>query len=109
MKLRGLYIVAIAISALFASSCSKNAEQVAAMETADQIEARNAGRDAAKAIITKEWKDTMELQQKVLEARAANSKYEMEGNPAAKAAFDSAFYGTIQSVRPDLAEALKGR
>lgn len=88
------------------ASCSQKAEQVAAMETADQMEAANEGRAAARAIITREWTDTMRLQEAILEARAANSKYELAGKPECQASFDTAFFHTIRTVRPDLAKAL---
>lgn len=82
--------------------CSRQAEQISAEEMAEQMEAANEGREAAKAIITKEWTDTLALQRAILEARAANSKYELEGKDRCKAAFDTAFYNTIETVRPDL-------
>lgn len=93
--------------------CSEKAEQAADTETADQIEtsaletATVEGREAAKAIINRDWQDTMQLQQAILEARAINSKYEMEGNKACKEAFDTAFYSTIRTVRPELADILQ--
>lgn len=96
-------------------SCSEKSEQVAAVETANQLEKKDSadmataaieGREAAKVIVTKEWKDTAALQRAVLDARAKNSRYEMAGEKRSKAAFDSAFYSTIKTVRPDLEQAL---
>jgi hypothetical protein len=49
----------------------------------------------------------MELQQRLLTARAKSSKYEMAGQPRAKEAFDSAFVSTIRTVRPEVAAQLK--
>ena len=94
------------LAALLMPSCSRKAEQVSAMETADQMEAAKAGREAAKKIITKNWTDTMQLQEALLSARAENSKYEMEGKASCKASFDTAFVNTIRTVRPDLARQL---
>lgn len=91
----------------FFSNCSRKAEEISAEEMAEQMEAAKEGREAAKQIITKNWSDTMQLQMALLEARAANSKYEMQGKTAAKAKFDSAFFGTIRTVRPDLADQLQ--
>lgn len=108
-----LAAVALCVFSCLIIGCSKKAEQVADTETADQMEmstpemAKIKGREAAKAIINSEWKDTMQLQQAILEARAINSKYEIEGNKACKAAFDTAFYNTIRTVRPDLADLLQ--
>lgn len=100
------------------TSCSEKSEQVAADETADQMEdvktsdvnnAAMEGRNAAKAIVTKNFTDTAELQQAVLEARAQNSKYEMAGDKRGQQAFDSAFFATIKTVRPELAKALDAK
>lgn len=111
-KIAGLLLSAALIGCI-GMSCSEKAEQVAATETADQMEdakrATAEGRDAAKAIITKNWTDTMQLQQAILEARAANSKYDIDGKKELKAVFDSAFFSTIRTVRPDLADQLKQR
>ena len=49
----------------------------------------------------------MKLQEVILDARAASSRYELEGNPKCKEIFDSAFFRTIRTVRPDLADELQ--
>ena len=107
---KGLFL-SIAASCLFLmpvmSSCSEKAEQVSAEMLAEQMEAAKEGREAAKAIITKNWTDTMALQLALLDARAQNSKYEMAGKTECKAKFDSAFFSTIRTVRPDLADQLQ--
>lgn len=99
-------VVALLLSGMLAA-CSRQAEQVSAEEMAEQMEAAKEGREAARAIITKNWTDTMRLQEAILNARAANSKYELEGKTACKASFDTAFYNTIRTVRPDLADQLQ--
>ena len=88
-------------------SCSRQAEQVSAEEMAEQMEAAKEGREAAKEIVTKNWKDTMDLQLALIDARSKNSKYEIAGKTSCKAKFDSAFFGTIRTVRPDLADQIQ--
>lgn len=92
------------------TACSSKAEEVAAQETAEQIEgAANAGREAAKPFVNREFKDTLEIQQMLLEARAKSSQYDIKGEPRQKEAFDSAFIATIRTVRPDLAKSIESR
>lgn len=102
-------IPAVAIGLLLASaSCSEKAETVAATETADQMEeAAMLGRNAAKEVVNKDFTDTMALQKAILRARSVNSKYDINKQKEAREAFDSAFYSTIRTVRPDLASKLK--
>lgn len=100
-------LAGISFLTFFNAGCSRQAEQVSAEETAEQMEAAKEGREAAKAIITKNWTDTMELQMALLDARAANSKYEIEGKTKSKAKFDSAFFQTIRTTRPDLADQIQ--
>lgn len=95
-------------------SCSKKteasvekAEGVAASEEAMQMEAAKRGRSAAKEIVTRNWTDSMQLQQAILEARSVICKYEMEDRKDCAAAFDTAFYNAIKTARPDLATQLK--
>lgn len=118
--MRKSVIVAMTLlgSAMF-YSCSDKSEQVAAGEEADQIELKSSadeianaaieGRNAAKEIVRKNWSDSVEIQRAVLEVRARNSRYDMEGKSKCKAAFDSAFFSTIRTVRPDLAKALDAK
>lgn len=103
MGLLALGVIAIS----FGGSCSRKAEQISAEEMAEQMEAAKEGREAAKAIVTKNWTDTMALQLALIDARARNSKYEIAGKTRCKAKFDSAFFGTIRTVRPDLADQIQ--
>lgn len=103
----GLLVASVAGFALIGVSCSEKAEQVSAEEVAMQMEAAKEGREAAKEIITRNWKDTMQLQLAILDARAKNSRYEIEGKMKCKEKFDSAFFSTIRTVRPDLADQLQ--
>ena len=87
------------------SSCSEteHTEGITAEITAAQME----GRSAARAFVSNDWKDTIQLQHRLLEARSRQSKYIIDGKPECAAAFDSAFISTIRAVRPDLARSIK--
>lgn len=95
-------------AALLAAGGCGDKKGEAAHETAAQLDsARNAGREAARKIIVREWKDSMQFQEAVLSARAEKSKFEMAGRKESTAAFDSAFISTIRATRPDLAKQLQ--
>lgn len=68
-------------------------------------EARMDGREAARVFVNSVWKDTIQLQHQLLEARAKKSKY--DGNRKCEAAFDSTFISTIRTVRPEVARELE--
>lgn len=106
-KIFGIYLFVGFLLSGFMAGCSEKAEQVSAEETAEQMEAAKEGREAAKSIVTKNWEDTMALQLALIDARSQNSKYEIEGKTRCKAKFDSAFFGTIRTVRPDLANVIQ--
>lgn len=107
MRRFGIGMTLAILAAVTSGGCSENAERISAEELAEQMEAAKEGREAAKAIVTKNWKDTMQLQLALIDARATNSKYEIAGKTQCKAKFDSAFFGTIRTVRPDLADQLQ--
>ena len=98
------------------SSCSKSEEKsiedseaATAMMTAQQLEqAKIEGRNAAKPIVVRSWGpgDSLQLQEAILDARIISLKYEKEGNPKLKETFDSAFFGTIRTVYPEIADQL---
>ena len=102
-------IILLCYTAPFLSGCSntEKTEGITAEEMAEQMEAAKEGREAAKAIIRHEWTDSMKLQEAVIDARSKNSKYEVEGKTGCKASFDSAFFHTIRTVRPDLADKIQ--
>lgn len=86
--------------------CSPRGNQVAAEETAEQIEsARIAGREAARTFVNRQWKDTLELQGQLIEAGAQRARY--DSLPAQQAAYDSAFMSTVRTVRPEVAAQLE--
>lgn len=81
---------------------TEHTEAVTAEITAAQME----GRSAARIFVNHEWKDSTKLQHHLLEAKARQSKYLIDGKPECAAAFDSAFISTIRAVRPDLAASI---
>lgn len=98
-----IYALAAGILAMSAAcSRTEKTEAVTAEITAAQME----GRNAAKEYVTKQWKDTLELQSLLMETRARQSKYVLKGDTAAARAFDDAFVSTLQTVRPDVARHL---
>lgn len=94
----------VIVAALTSASCKKDekAARVAAEVEAAQME----GRNAAKEFVNTQWKDTLELQDRLLQVRARQSKYVMNKQPEAAVAFDSTFVSTLKTVRPDVAAHL---
>lgn len=109
--IHNLKYITLAIVAAFAviiSACHDKKETQSQGETPEQIDsAVNAGREAARKIIVKEWRDSMQFQNALLEARAAKAEYELGNRQQSTAAFDSAFIATIRATRPDLAAQLQ--
>lgn len=106
-------MIAVISSGLMAGCSPKETKETEKTEAetaeivAEQMEAEREGREAAKYIVNNNWLDSMQLQSAILNARALNSKYEMEGKKKCKEHFDSAFFSTIRTVRPDLADQLR--
>lgn len=100
-----LFIAALVLLA----ACGKEGKQIEkSEETTAEIEAAQMeGRDAARAFVGREWRDTLDLQRQLLEVRAKQSKYVMEKKQKCAEAFDSTFVSTIRTVRPDLAPHLR--
>ncbi len=94
--------VALTLSASLCGCGSPEKDALEAKIEAAQIE----GREAAREFVNREWKDTMELQNRLLEVRSMQSKYEEENAHEAAAAFDTAFVSTLRTVRPDIAREL---
>lgn len=104
--MRKILVFTVALLLLgFWSSCAQTekTEAVTAEITAAQME----GRRAAGRILGPEWQDTVKLQMALIEAKARQSKYLMEGKHDCAAAFDSAFISTIRTVNPNLAKKIK--
>lgn len=100
MKYLPLFIIA-----LLAVSCSHTDK---GNETAAEIEAAMMeGREAAKIFVSKPWHDTIELQNRLLEARSKRIKYDTLGLKRCAEAYDSGFVPTIRTVNPDVADHIK--
>lgn len=100
MNIKNLLIFS---SILLLSACSGSSG-----ESRGELEAaKNAGREAARKIVTREFTDSMEFHGAILEANAEKSKFKIANQPKCEQAFDSAFYSTIRATRPDLASQLK--
>ena len=79
-------------------------------ESAAEIEtAKIEGREAGRVFINRPWRDTTELQMKLLEARSKRVKYDTTARPRCAEAYDSAFVSTIRTVNPDIASKLEKR
>lgn len=90
---------------LFLASCSQTekTEEITAEITAAQME----GRRAAGTIVGPEWNDSAKLKIALMEAKAVQSKYLINGQHKCAEAFDSAFVSTIRTVNPELAKKIK--
>lgn len=74
--------------------------------SASQIEeAHVAGREAAREFVRREWKDTMQLQELLIEASAKAAKF--DSITRLRAAYDSAFISTVRTVNPGIAAELE--
>lgn len=88
------------------SSCGTRGEQVEVKEEAAQIEdARICGREAARTFVGRNWRDSIELQEHMVEAGSKRAVY--DSLPRCRAAFDSAFISTVRTVRPEVARQLE--
>ena len=98
------YLLVILFS-FFLLSCAQTekTEEITAEITAAQME----GRRAAGQILGPEWNDTAMLQKALIDAKAKQSKYLIEGKIKSAEAFDSAFISTIRTVNPTLAKKIK--
>lgn len=93
----------VLIFCLMSCAQTEKTEAVTAEITAAQIE----GRRAAGRIVGPQWKDTIQLQKALLDAKVKQSRYLIDGKPECAAAFDSAFISTIRTIKPDLAKKIK--
>ena len=93
---------------LMLGGCGGKGENGAPQESDAQIEAaRNAGREAARTLVTRQFADSMEFHGALLDANARKSAYHLDTLPRCEAAYDSAFISTIRATRPDLAAMLE--
>lgn len=96
-----------AVIVMVISSCSGGDAGTGRENSADIEEARIEAREAARKFVNRPWKDTVELQAQLLEARALQSKYKQAGREQSAAAFDSTFVSTLKTVRPEIARHLE--
>lgn len=94
------------------TSSDERAEQEAAAQEAAQMEGRlpdptEAGRMAARKFLTRSWKDSLQLHSQLLEVRAMQSRYELEGSKQDAAVFDSVFISTLETVNPAVCAEIK--
>lgn len=98
-------IACMGVSLLAATACAETekTEGITAEITAAQLE----GRRAAGLILGPEWTDTAQLERALLDAKAKQSKYIIDGKPECAEAFDSTFISTIRTINPDLAKKIR--
>lgn len=77
---------------------TEKTEALTAEITAAQME----GRNAARPIINREWKDTTGFNKTLEKALEKRYMYLKHGRPECAEAFDSTFVRTVRTVRPDL-------
>lgn len=100
--MKSLLLLIPALFMIAACARTEHTEAVTAEITAAQME----GRNAARLIIIKNWKDTTGIHKAISHARLHRQKYDSVGNKAAAAMFDSTFNQTIRTVRPALAKKI---
>lgn len=103
------YSVFTFISIVLIVSCSSRGKEFEeSEETTAEIEgAMMEGRESAKIFINRKWKDTVQLQNNLLEARSRRARYDTVNKPRCAAAYDSAFISTIRTVNPSVAAHIK--
>lgn len=113
MKLRKHTLLAAAAAVVIASaSCSKKEAAITEQneETQAEIEAAMMqGRTVARDFVNKQWTDTLQLMQHLLNAKSKQSVYLINKKPKSAEAFDSAFISTVRSVDPQLAATITSR
>lgn len=86
------------MAAVASCGSTEKTERVVADIEAAQMEGRNRARD----IINREWRDSTALEASLKAARAQKLRYDSTGHPECGAAFDSTFVRTIRAVKPEL-------
>lgn len=94
-------------SAYLLASCSGDNHKGEGINvTPEQIEqAHIAGREAARVFVSREWKDSMQLQEQLIEANRQGAPF--DSITRLRAAYDSAFISTVRTVRPEIAAELE--
>lgn len=100
-----IYLLFVVLLTMTFCGCQSLEEQQ--QETDAEInQAMLQGREAARILVGKEWKDTMQLQNHILEAKAKQSRYLIENKPKSAQAFDYGFVSLIKNIRPELANSI---
>ncbi len=99
-----LFISIILISVFMLYSC--DTQQYSNEDTKELKEAMLQGREAGRILVNREWKDSIQLQYYILEAKAKQSKYIIEGKTKSAEAFDRGFVSMIRCVNPQLANLI---
>lgn len=102
MRYLPIFIIALLAIACSCSHTDKGEESAAEIEAA-MME----GRNAARIFVNRPWHDTIELQNRLLEARSQRAKYDTLGLKRCAEAYDSGFVSTIRTVNPDVANQIK--
>lgn len=98
------------VLALILCSCTaREAKDVESVEatTAEIEAAQMEGRRAARNFVSYEWKDSLDLHNRLLEVAAQRSRYTTENRIDERNAFDSTFISTVRTVRPGLAAEIE--
>ena len=99
-------LASLVIVAAFASCGSGDRKAEGGDVTHEQLEqAHLAGREAARVFISRQWKDSLQLQEQLIEA--ASNAAPFDSVIRLRAAYDSAFISTIRTVRPEIAAQLE--
>ena len=104
--LRKYFLSLSALLLLALGACSRQDAKYteSTEETTAEIEAAMMmGKSTAKKFVNKEWNDSLELINNLLEAKAVQSKYLIDHKPRSAEAFDTAFITTVRAVNPELA------
>lgn len=91
---------------LVEAGCTASDEK--AQQEADQMSDRlpdpaTAGRTEARKFLNRTWTDSLQLHSQLLEVKAMESRYRLEGSQEQATQFDSVFISTLRTVDPALA------
>ena len=90
------------------TASDEKAQQEADRQEADQMSGKlpdpaTAGRTEARKFLNRTWTDSLQLHSQLLEVKAMESRYRLEGSKEQATQFDSVFISTLRTVDPALA------
>ena len=97
----------IASLLILPAACGGNKENKGGENAADIEAAAMEGREAARIFLNRPWRDTIELQRQLLEARAKQSKFSGAGKQQRAAANESPFLTTHKTLKPNVTRELE--